>query len=663
LNTEPGSVVEYIDHQNIICAVVLDVKKQRVRLLTETNREVNLSSGRLSHQSELRLDLSMGRDKLLGALKEIANRRAALISQINLKELWEVLNTEQEWIDLATMTAFCFPDKPTSDHESAVIRAFFTNRLHFKFSPDRFFPNTEEVVERKIAMEKESARKNRIIQEGAGWLKSAINGQTPPALSNESELIRILKSLYIFEKESKSYDLGKTMLKKAGMDSVDGLFQVLEKQGVFDKNENIDLYRYDIPTTFPPDVLESSDRLIKSTRDLFADNTRKDLTTLPLMTIDGQSTLDYDDAISIEDCGDHYRLGVHIVDVAHYIRKGDLLDQEALNRASSIYMPDQKIPMLPSSLAEDICSLKAGELRPAVSIMVNLSPLLELIDYEIFPSLIRVKHQLTYYDVNIAADENRDFKILRDIAAKFRQKRMDGGAVQITLPEINVWVNEDHEVTVNKINRESPGRMLVAEIMIMANWLMGRFLGEHNAPAIFRTQPAPRERLYKGNEGTLFQNCMQRRHLSRFVLGHEPGHHSGLGLDVYVTATSPIRKYFDLATQRQIRTVFGLEEPSTPEEIDHIIQLLEQPMSFVSRIQPHRHRYWLLKYLEKRIGQKLEATVLHKRRNSYQVLLPEYMLECDLPISSGINIMPEDLVQITIQHVNARKNLLSVFLG
>ncbi|MFC1515812.1 ribonuclease catalytic domain-containing protein [Thermodesulfobacteriota bacterium] len=663
MNTEPGSVVEYIDQQNIICSVVLEVKKQRVRLLTETNREVNLSSGRLSHQSELRLDLSMGRDKLLRALKEIANRRTELISQINIKELWEILNTEQEWIDLVTMTAFCFPEKPNSDHESAVIRAFFTNRLYFKFSPDRFFPNTKAAVERKIAMEREAARKNRIIQEGADWLKSAINGQNPPALPNDSELISILKSLYIFDKESKNYDLGKVMLKKAGMNSVDRLFQVLERQGVYDINENVDLYRYDIPTSFPPGVLESADRLIKSPGDLFADNTRKDLTTLPLMTIDGQSTLDYDDAISIEDRVDHYRLGVHIVDVGHYIKKGDILDQEALARGSSIYMPDQKIPMLPPSLAEDICSLKAGELRPAISIMINLSPSLDLIGHEIFPSLIRVKHQLSYYDVNMAAGENRDFRILHDIAEKFRQQRMDGGAVQITLPEINIWVDEYNEVTVNKINRESPGRMLVSEIMIMANWLMGRFLAEHNAPAIFRSQAAPRDRLYKGNEGTLFQNCMQRRLLSRFVLGHEPEHHSGLGLDVYVTATSPIRKYFDLATQRQIRTVFGLEEPSTPKEIDHIIQLLEQPMRFVSRIQYNRHRYWLLKYLEKKIGQKMEATVLHKRRNSYQVLLREYMLECDLSISSGIDLKPEDLVQITIQHVNARKDLLSVFLG
>jgi exoribonuclease-2 len=384
---------------------------------------------------------------------------------------------------------------------------------------------------------------------------------------------------------------------------------------------------------------------------------------LPLMTIDGQLTLDYDDAISIEDFADYYRLGIHIVDVGHFIKKGDILDLEAMARGSSIYMPDQKIPMLPSFLAEDLCSLKAGELRPAISIMINLSRSYEIIDYKIIPSVIMVVNQLTYYDVNMAADDNKDIIILRHIAEKFRQDRMVAGAVQITLPDINVWINGDREVTVNRINRESPGRMLVAEIMIMANWLMAKFLLENDLPAIYRSQTAPRERLYKGNEGTLFQNWMQRRHISRFALSSEPEPHSGLGLNAYVTATSPIRKYFDLATQRQIRTIFGLETPASAKEIDNIIQLVGQPMSCVTKIQYKRQKYWLLKYLEKKIGQKEEAVVLYKKRNNYQILIPEYMIECELPLSGGLDLKPEDLIRVTIQHVNARKDVISVFLG
>ena len=660
---EAGNIVEYIDRQKIICAVVMEVKKQRLRLLAETNREVNLSQSRLSHKCNMRIELSMGRTMIVGRLNQIANQRKALSADIDVKELWEVLNTEQEWIDLETMTAFCFPNSPTYDHESAVIRAFFENRLFFKFNQNSFFPISEELLQRKVAQQKETARRSRIIAEGSDWLTNILVGNQVDLVQDKSEIITVLKSYYIFEKESEHYNIGKAILDGAGIDAAEGLFQILVKLGVFDKNENIDLYRYNIPAVFPAEVTESATKLINSKSPAFVGNSRKDLTMLPIMTIDGQGTLDYDDAISIEDKGDHYRLGVHIVDVGHYIKKGDVIDREAFERGSSIYMPDQKIPMLPSGLTEDLCSLRAGELRPAISIMVNLRRYFEIIDYEIFASIIRVKDQYTYYDVNLMAADNNKIIILRDVAESFRQKRFDGGAVQINLPDIHVWINEDGEATVSRINRESPGRMLVAEIMIMANWLMAKFLKANDVPAVYRSQNAPRERLYKGNEGTIFENYMQRRFLSRFVLNHRPENHSGLGLNAYVTATSPIRKYFDLATQRQIRAVLGLEEPYTEEEIDHIIQMLGQPMGDVSRIQHNRNRYWLLKYLEKRIGQKEEAIALFKRRSNYRILLTEYVLECDLAQSSGISLKPEDLIQVTLQHADARKDVVSVFMG
>ena len=156
---------------------------------------------------------------------------------------------------------------------------------------------------------------------------------------------------------------------------------------------------------------------------------------------------------------------------------------------------------------------------------------------------------------------------------------------------------------------------------------------------------------------------MQRKHLNRFVLRTGPEKHYGLGLDAYVTATSPIRKYFDLVTQRQIRSLLGLESAYTEKEIEEIIEHLNTPMANVGRIQFRRNRYWLLKFLEKRIGKKEEAIVLQRRRNVYSILLTAYMIECSLPQSSGIDLKPEDLVQVTIQHVSARKNTLSVFMG
>ncbi len=663
---ESGSIVEYIDRQKIMCAVILEVKNTRVRLLTENNREVKLSAGRLLHEDKARIDLSMGRDNLVNTLKGVADKRKALIRQVDIKDLWEVLNTEQVWIDLETMTEFCFPDSPSGDHESATIRAFFDDRLYFKFNLDKFFPNSAEKVARIVAQRQEEERENRIVEFGADLLKRLLNDiplSDDAKEEDTQEVINTLKSYYLFDQDSKDHALAKAIISKAGLDETTGLFPFLVKLDVFDENENIDLLRFEIATEFSDEILNTARNLALSVQDFSGDGVRTDLTALPLMTIDGQSTLDFDDALSIEKVGDRFRLGIHIVDVGHYVHKGDVFDQEALSRGSSIYMPEQKISMLPTELSEGLCSLKAGELRPAISTMVNLSHSLEVIDYEILPSLINIKHQLTYYDVNLAADQNQDVMILLEIAQKFRQRRLDAGAVQILVPEINVWLADDGTITVNKINRESPGRMLVAELMILANWLSAKYLAENDVPAIFRTQPPPRERLYRGDEGTLYQNWMQRRFLSRFVLSHRADKHSGLGLDAYVTATSPIRKYFDLVTQRQIRAALGIEQPYTSEEIDRLIQLLAVPMSHVPRIQHGRHRYWLLKYLEQRIGEKEEAIVLKKQRNYYQILLSNYMIECDLPISSGFVLKPEDLIQVTIQNVRARENQIVVYIG
>jgi len=96
---ETGKIVEYIDRQKIICAVVLEVKKQRLRLLNENNREINISERRLLHSSNKNMDMSAGRVKVVERLKETADRRSELLKQINILELWEVLNSEQEWID------------------------------------------------------------------------------------------------------------------------------------------------------------------------------------------------------------------------------------------------------------------------------------------------------------------------------------------------------------------------------------------------------------------------------------------------------------------------------------------------------------------------------------------------------------------------------------
>ncbi len=203
--------------------------------------------------------------------------------------------------------------------------------------------------------------------------------------------------------------------------------------------------------------------------------------------------------------------------------------------------------------------------------------------------------------------------------------------------------------------------MLISELMILANSLMAEFLAKHDVPGVFRSQPNPKQRLFQGVELSLFLNCMQRRQLNRAVIGTRPEHHSGLGVNAYVTATSPIRRYYDLLTQRQIRGVLDYEPPYSREALEQIIHTIATPMGNTGRVQFQRRRYWLLKYLEGMKGRAEEALVLDCRRDFFTVLLKEYMLEWRLP-SSGMKLKPGDVIQVTIQHADARRDQLSLFI-
>jgi exoribonuclease-2 len=660
---EPGNIVEYIENQKIVCAVILEIKKQRLRLLTEGNREVNLAASRLSHKSKDRLNLTTGRGKLVSSLKKIAALRQSLMNEVDIKAIWDVLHTEEEWIDLDTMTDFSFSPPLTPDHGSAVVRAFFKNRIYFKFDHHRFLPYSDTQVEENIAQIRRAAHEKQIINAGGDWLKHANGGSAQRPLSDDTrEYIDILQSHYLFEKESPHYHIGKEMLSRAGLNSELNIPQFLIKLGVWEKDENVDLLRHDIPTSFPEQVMQQADRIESPSEGTRLTENRRDLTGLPIMTIDGPQTLDFDDALSLEKIDSTYRLGVHIVDVGQYIPRGDLVDQEAQKRGSSIYMPDKTLSMLPPRLAEDICSLKAGCGRPAITLFISLDRFAKVIDYEILPSLITVTHRLTYAQADEMAKTDEKMKALFELANHLRTKRLKSGAVHINLPELNVELKENREVVINRTDRENPGRLIVSEMMILANGLMAKFLGENDMPAIFRAQPEPKNRLIKDDGGTLFQNWMQRRHLSRVVLGPSPEPHSGLGLPAYVTATSPIRKYFDLVTQRQIRAVLGMEKPYTKKEILFIIHTLEEFSRRVGQIQFARQRYWMLKFIEGQVGQKEEAIVLEKRRDFYVVLLIRYMLECKLSQPAVTSLKPQDIVHVSIQHANARNDALSVYL-
>ncbi len=665
---ERGTIVEYIDRQRLICAVVLEAAAagdKRLRLYTENNQAVNLPGRRITHAGG-RLDAGLNRQQLSDSLKQTAARRKILMEQVDVEALWDLLSSEKEWVSLATMKELCFAGQATADHEAALVRAMFENGLYFKFDHNRFLPHSlQEIKAITIRKEKEE-KKKRIIDEGSRWLRNVLAGDRQELSAHEREYVEILKNYYVFEQEAEDKALAKEMLARAGGVSREAIFSLMVRLGIWDADENIDLLRYNVSTSWSSKTMAGAEAIGRDSSGFSDHDKRTGLSDLSIFTIDGSTTTDYDDALSIEIENDGVsRVGVHISDVAHCIKKTSHIDREAITRGSSIYMADQKIPMLPPVLSEDACSLKAGADRPAISILMRFSPLAELMDYRIIPSTVRVDRHLSYSEADRKIEEDDRLRKLNDLTSLLRRKRIQAGAVQITIPDLSIQFVDKNRVVVKCLDTISPSRMMVAEMMITANWLFANFLSEHNVPAPFRSQTEPKQRLVKKTDGpgTLFQNWVQRKMITRVVLGTEADYHTGLGLERYTTATSPIRKYLDLMTQRQVRSILGLEEPYTREEVQGILQALEPVLSNAAKVQQARQRYWTLKHLESKIGAKEEAIVLDSFNDDYSVLLPDYLLECRLPKSSSAGFKPKDLIQVTIQHVNARNNVIAIFFG
>ncbi len=573
-----GTIVEYIDQQKIISAVILSEKKGKLRLLNENSREVNFSEKRLSHVSDAVMDTGLSKVAMVTHLKEVTASRKKLSESINIKDLWEILHEEPEEIDISAMTLFCFDPPLTPDHEAAVIRAFFNDRLYFKFNKLIFLPYSQNQVEQRKRQIRDAERREAMITKGAAWLTRLQNQDQLP-VAPDDQIIEILKDYYLFGNDAPQAATAKQMIKKSGLSVVDQLFNLFVKAGIWEVDENIDLLTLQIPVTFSDRELDQTERLCHTITHFLDDPNRKDLTHLPLITIDGQSTQDYDDAISLETTENGYCLGIHIIDVGAYIQDGDPLDLAARDRASSIYMPDDKLPMLPQRLSEDLCSLKEGQHRPAISTLVHMNRFFEVLDYQIVPSVIKVHQQMSYTEANLLNGKNDPITSLYKIATLLRDKRLKAGAIQITLPEVNVWLEDNKEIRYAKVDRENPSRMLVSEMMILANSLMAEFLSNNDMPAVFRSQAPPKQRIIKGIETALMPNFLQRKQLSRAIINTHPDPHAGLGVKAYVTATSPIRRYHDLLTQRQIKAVLGIGSPYSQKALDDILQAVSIPMA------------------------------------------------------------------------------------
>lgn len=664
--TTPGKLIEYLDGGKFICALVTGAQDKRLRLINQGGREINLPLSRVLHSSTHTHPLTGDREELERQLQATADHRRRLAEGMQLEEIWELTVDEAEPVFSPRFLAeLAFGGEVDDDMVAATIRRTFVDRLYFKFREDEIHAHTREQVEQlRVQQEKERSRQT-LLTNGALALtrlmqNQPIDADLKPILD---QCLPALQDFYLFAGDAPQASLARELLKTAGLADPHAPFHLLVKAGIWDRDENIPLLRQEIPTTFSLAARQQAEALLQQgTDDLFTDPGRVDLTHLAPITIDGATTLDYDDALTIAEEDGNYLVGIHISDVAHYVRPEDPLFLEALARGTSLYFPEGQIPMLPRHLSQGICSLIQDEIRAALSLFILLSPEAEVLRVRIQPSIIRVARRLTYEEADRligddTTDGNRELGILNMLRIKLRDRRIAAGALLLPFPDVNISVNGDGCVQVVLSDTDTPARTLVSELMILANTEAARFVADRMAPGLFRAQGPPRKRIVQGLDNDLFLNSLQRKQLARGELLTSARTHSGLGVEHYTTITSPIRRLLDLLMQHQLHSLVRRQELRfTEKACRDFTAVITRTMAAANSVKQQRHRYWLLKYLEARRGQKMPALVLESTPKRIFLLLTDILMDIDLPAPSGPMPEPGITVEVRVAKVDALDN-------
>jgi exoribonuclease II len=658
---EPGRVIEFIEGRSFLTALVTRVKGSKVLALAENDREMNVGMNRIFHVTSPGLDLSQPRHELVRCLKDISFRRREKAERIDLREIWELLSGEGDTFDYSFLTELVFSGLIADDELAATIRSVFNDGLYFKMRPDGAIRNNEEKVRQIIETRIREEERENELAEGGQWLGHVWEDECvdeEPACRDR--VVHIMRDMAIRGQDASEYKWGQRLLERAGLGR-DELkpFQILVKLGEMGFHENLDLSREAISVDFPSDVLAEA---MEMSRDqTWMNEDRRDLTSLNIITVDSGGARDFDDAVSLETIDGRYILGVHIADVSALVKPGMALDDEALERATSIYMPDRKIPMLPEILSDECLSLKEKQVRPAFSLRVELDETGQVYHHEFFPSLLAVKRQLSYQEVDGSIETDLVLNRMWKLSQSLKARRVKQGALILPLPKLNVYITPEGEIGVNLTYWENPGRSMIGEFMILANHLAARFLRDAGAGCFYRFQPEPNERLVEGDVGCedLFPCLRQRRYLGRVDWGVEPKPHSGMGLDVYTNLTSPLRRYIDLVMHRQLRSFLAGSEPLySRDDLREMLTRIETARRKAFRVQNKRRRYWLMRYLEAHQGRKWEALVLERLPHRWLLFIPELMLDTDLPAKPGITFEPGQKITLRVRRVNAREDVL-----
>jgi ribonuclease R len=278
--------------------------------------------------------------------------------------------------------------------------------------------------------------------------------------------------------------------------------EILGRRTDFGVDVEIIIRKFHLPHRLPPDVLAEAETAPQYISEHDREG-RHDFRSLPIVTIDGETAKDFDDAVLVERLpGGNYLLHVHIADVAHYVRPGTALDREARLRGTSVYFPDRAVPMLPLELSNGICSLNPHVDRLVMSVLMEIDSQGQIVKYELMPGIIRSAHRMTYtavYEILSSGDSAAagygphcpDFKLMEELALILNRRRVRRGSIDFDLPEPLIEFDElGRMVGITRSERNTAHR-LIEEFMLAANECVAAYLEVRGIPSLYRIHEKP----------------------------------------------------------------------------------------------------------------------------------------------------------------------------
>jgi ribonuclease R len=278
--------------------------------------------------------------------------------------------------------------------------------------------------------------------------------------------------------------------------------EILGYQDDFGVDVEIIIRKFHLPHRFPAEVLEAAEA-VEPIIPAAETRTRHDFRDLPIVTIDGETARDFDDAVTVRKLGNgNFELQVHIADVAHYVTPGSPLDQEARLRGTSVYFPDRAVPMLPLELSTDICSLRPQVDRLVLSCVMEIDHHGEIVSYELSEGVIRSVERMTYTDVSavLAGDHALrqryaplvgTFEMMRDLALILNRKRERRGSIDFDLPEPIIEFDEYGLMKSITRSERNIAHRLIEEFMLSANETVAGYLESRRIPSLYRIHEKP----------------------------------------------------------------------------------------------------------------------------------------------------------------------------